>query len=221
MDAWHTAAECWSFAKPGQIRAGKAPAVRHLKTGTFPHSQGKNGSFVGKESGGMSGVLTFPPTLPSTGGIPAVEPQSHTVYQTDFPVGGTLPAVKGEAVKVRREPHPANTAREYTYWHMVTEDDPKFPRDESKRLADLVRLCALPRAKTLLDNHTHDTVKRWWNVRAGFKHLCIWHPPVNHVLVLKERYDGHFLVTSYCPELERKLNFHKEWAAAKKAGRTF
>ncbi|MEI7730463.1 MAG: hypothetical protein WCO56_12880 [Verrucomicrobiota bacterium] len=169
----------------------------------------------------MNGVLLFPPLLPNTGGVPEVEPLAHAVYQADFPAGGTLPAVKGEVVQVRREPHPANPTREYTYWHMVTEDDPKFPRDESKRLPDLVRVCAIPRAKTLLDNHTHATVKRWWNVRAGLKHLCIWHPPVNYVLVIKERYEGNFLVTSYCPEPTRRLDFHKEWATAKKAGRTF
>lgn len=166
-------------------------------------------------------ILTFPSVLPNTGGVPVVEPQSHTVYQTDFPATGTLPAVQAEPVKVRRSPHPANAAREYTYWHMVTEDDPRHPRDESKRLPDLVRLCSIPRAKTLLVNHTHETVKRWWNVRAGFKHLCIWHPPVNYVLVIKERYDGFFLVTTYCPEPKRKMDFHKEWATAKKAGRTF
>src|SRR5487761_2029139 len=104
-------------------------------------------------------VLTFPPVLPNTGGAPVVEPQSPTVYQTDFPATGTLPAVQGEPVKVRRSPHPANAAREYTYWHMVTEGS-----DEAHRTPDLVRLCAIPRAKTLLVNHTHDTVKRWWNV---------------------------------------------------------
>jgi hypothetical protein len=167
----------------------------------------------------MSNVLTFPPLLPNTGGVPAVEPQSLAVYQTDFPVGGKLPAVKGESVRVRRSPHPANPAREYTYWHMVTEgrDGP----DETKRTPDLVRMCAIPRARTLLDNHTHATVKRWWNVRGGFNHICIWHPPVNYVIVIKERYEGFFLVTSYCPEPRRKLDFHKEWATAKKAGRTF
>lgn len=164
----------------------------------------------------MSGVLVFPHVLPNGGGVSVVEPQSLAVYQRDFPASGVLPVVMGASVLVRRSPHPANSAREYTYWHMVTEGP-----DEFKRTLDLARLCAIPRAKTLLDNHTHDSVKRWWNVRGGLKHLCIWHPPVNYVLVLKERREGHYLVTSYCPEPTRKLDFHKEWATAKKAGHTF
>ena len=164
----------------------------------------------------MNGVLVFPASLPNTGGVPVVEPLSLVVYQTDFPVGGALPPVRGEAVQVRRDPHPANPSREYTYWHMVTEGV-----EEVARTPDLVRLCMLPRARPLLANHTHATVKRWWNVRAGFRHICLWHPPVNYVLVIKERYQGLFLVTTYCPEPRRKLDFHKEWATAKKAGRTF
>ena len=72
-----------------------------------------------------------------------------------------------------------------------------------------------------LVNHGHDSVKRWWNVRSGRRHFCLWHPPVNYVLVIKERYEGLYLVTAYCPEPKRRMEFHKEWAVAQKAGRTF
>lgn len=164
----------------------------------------------------MSGTLTFPPVIPDTGGIPVVEPKSLATYQSDFPIGGKLPSIKGEAIQVRRDPHPANNSREFTYWHMVTDGT-----DEMTRRPDLERMVRMPWAKPLLVNNTHDTVKRWWNVRAGRRHLCLWHPPVNYALVIKERYEGLFLVTTYCPEPKRKLEFHKEWAAAKKAGRTF
>ncbi len=164
----------------------------------------------------MSYVLTFPRALPDDGGVPTVEPKALATYNADFPVSGTLPRVNGESVKVRREPHPANTSREYTYWHMVTDGS-----DETKRQPDLERMVRIPWAKPLLVNHTHETVKRWWNMRAGRRHFCLWHPSVNYVLVIKERYEGLFLVTTYCPEPRRKMEFHKEWATAKKAGRTF
>lgn len=166
----------------------------------------------------MSGNLVFPPILQAEGGVPIVEPQSLTRYQTDFPAGGTLPSVRGKPVMVRREPHPANPAREYTYWHMVTEGEFE---DEQKRTPDLERIMRMPWAKPLLVNYTHTTVKRWWNVRYGMRHYCIWHSPVNYLVVIKERYEGLFLLTTYCPIPKRALGFHKEWAIAKKAGRTF
>ncbi len=164
----------------------------------------------------MSGLLSFPAMIPDVGGIPVVEPQSLAQYQTDFSVGGTLPPVKGEPVQVRRDPHPANAAREYTYWHMVTDG-----AEELKRTPDIARMLRMPWARPLLANHSHQTVKRWWNVRAGLRHICLWHPPVNYVVVIKERHEGLFLITTYCPIPKRSLEFHKEWAAAKKAGRTF
>ena len=166
----------------------------------------------------MSGNLVFPPILQAEGGVPIVEPQSLTRYQTDFPAGGTLPSVRGKPVMVRRGPHPANPAREYTYWHMVTEGEDE---DEQKRTPDLARMMRMPWAKPLLVNHSHVTVKRWWNERKGRRHYCIWHPPVNYLVVIKERYEGLFLVTTYCPIPQRVFVFHKEWAIAKKAGRTF
>lgn len=164
----------------------------------------------------MTSLLAFPGMLADTGGPAAVEPKSLVTFQTDFPAGGTLPPVRGESVKLRREPHPANAAREFTYWHMVT-DGP----DELTRVLDLPRLVRMPWAKPLLDHHKHETVKRWWNFRAGRRHFCLWHPPVNYLLVIKERYDGLFLTTTYCPEPKRRLDFHMEWAQAKKAGRIF
>jgi len=164
----------------------------------------------------MNGSLTFPSALSESGGIPVVEPNSLATYQTDFPAGGTLPSVQGDTVQVRRDPHPANASREYTYWHMITDGS-----DEMNRQPDLERMVRMPWARPLLVNHTHDTVKRWWNVRAGRRHLCLWHPPVNYVLIIKERHEGLFLVTTYCPEPRRKMEFHREWATAKRAGRTF
>ena len=164
----------------------------------------------------MSDRIIFPAALAEAGGVPAVEPQALVVYVRDFPAGGTLPPVQGTPVKVRREPHPANSKREFTYWHMVT-DGP----DEEHRTPDLSRLVRIPWARPLLDHHTHASVKRWWNTRAGRRHFCLWHPPMNYVLVIKERYEGLFLVTTYCPEPHRKLQFHSDWAEAKKAGRIF
>ena len=53
------------------------------------------------------------------------------------------------------------------------------------------------------------------NLPGSDRQFCIWHPPVNYVLVVKERYGGFFLVTSYCPEPKRKMDFHREWVTAK------
>ena len=161
-------------------------------------------------------MIVFPAQIPSTGGEPAVEPQSWIVFQTDFPDAGTLPPINGQPVMVRRTPHPARADRIYTYWHMVT-DGP----DEITRRLDITRLQRIPWARPFLEQHTHVDVKRWWNTRGGLHHLCLWHPKVNYLLVIKQRWDGLYLITSYCPEPKRRLQFHGEWAEAKKAGRTF
>lgn len=168
----------------------------------------------------MSAFLPFPSKLADDGGLPTVEPLSFSCYQVDFPVGHDLPLFEGEPIKVRRGPHPANPAREFTYWHMVTEGK-RGEEDERNRTPDLARMLRLPWAKPLLVNHKHVTVKRWWNVRKGQRHYCLWHQKVNYVLIIKERYEGLFLVTTYCPVPSRVLEFHSEWAEAKRAGRTF
>ena len=168
----------------------------------------------------MSDFLQFPAKLPDAGGLPTVEPLSSLSYQTDFPVSQVLPTFEGESIKVRRHPHPANPAREFTYWHMVTEGE-RGEEDERTRTPDLARMVRMPWAKPLLVNHKHATVKRWWNVREGLRHYCLWHQKTNYVLIIKARSDGMFLVTTYCPVPIRVLEFNMEWAKAKKAGRTF
>ncbi len=164
----------------------------------------------------MSGLLVFPPMLSNAGGGLVAEPAALVVYQADFPLGGVYSTIRSQAIKVRRDPHVARPDREHTYWHMIT-DGP----DEVRRTLDLARVIRLPWALPLLRGHLHEKVKRWWNMRAGLQHICVWHPAVNYLLVLKQRHDGLYLLTSYCPEPKRKLQFHHEWAEAKKAGRTF
>lgn len=168
----------------------------------------------------MSDFLQFPDMLFATGGIPIVEPQSLARYQQDFPADQDLPTFEGELIKVRRHPHPANPIREYTYWHMVTEGK-RDEEDEGNRTPDLARMLRMPWARPLLISHKHVTVKRWWNERKGLRHYCLWHQKVNYLLIIKERHEGLFLVTTYCPAPKRVLDFHSEWARAKKAGRTF
>ena len=168
----------------------------------------------------MSDFLQFPEMLTNTGDLLTVEIQSWTCYQADFPVGGVLPAFREEPIRVRREPHPANSTREFTYWHMVTEGK-RGEEDELNRTLDPERMLRMPWAKPLLLNHKHVTVKMWWNVREGQRHYCLWHQKVNYLLIVKERYEGLFLVTTYCPTPWRAKEFHLEWAKAKKAGHTF
>lgn len=168
----------------------------------------------------MSPPLPFPDMLPLEGGLADVEPQSLARYQLDFPTDQVLPCFKNEPILVRREPHPANATREYTYWHMVTEGV-RGEEDEEARTPDLKRMVRIPWANPLLAHYMHEAVKRWWNVRGGLRHYCLWHPKVNYLLIIKERYEGHVLVTSYCPVPLRAKTFHMEWAEAKKAGHTF
>lgn len=168
----------------------------------------------------MSPPLPFPAMLSSIGDLPVVEPQSLAFYLRDFQTDQELPRFKDEPIIVRREPHPANTTREYTYWHMVTEGE-RGEEDERKRTPDLKRMVRIPWANPLLVHYMHEAVKRWWNVRKGLRHYCLWHPKVNYLLIVKERPEGHYLVTSYCPTPLRVAEFHMELAEAKRAGHTF
>lgn len=168
----------------------------------------------------MSPPLPFPDMLPLSENIADVEPQSLALYLRDFPTDQELPRFKDEPIIVRREPHPANATREYTYWHMVTESR-RGEEDEKNRTPDMKRMVRIPWAYPLLVHYTHEAVKRWWNVRKGLRHYCLWHPKVNYLLIVKEREEGHFLLTSYCPVPKRVADFHLEWAEAKKAGHTF
>ena len=162
----------------------------------------------------MSGVIVFPPKLGPAGDIGVLEPTAYVHYQQDFGTASPRVPFRGSDVNVERHPHRANSAREHTYWHMVTEGQP----EETRTSPILERLERIPWVKTLLENARHQDVKFWCNARGSDRHFCLWHPKLNYLVIVKQTARVYLLKTTYCPEPRRILQLHSEYAAAKRSG---
>jgi hypothetical protein len=104
----------------------------------------------------MSAGNLLPAKLDGSDGIAAVEPLAWTVFQKDFGRAAAPVPFQDATLEFNRYPHPANPAREHTYWHMVTEGQP----EEARTTPELDRLERVPWARPVLE-HTGNEVKRW------------------------------------------------------------
>ena len=157
----------------------------------------------------MSPLIAFPTKLPASADL---EPQAYAVYQTDFGPAATRVPFKEAHIEVERHPHKANAAREYTYWHMVTEGQP-----ESARITPMLdRLARVPWVRVVLENKTHVDIKFWANARGADRHFCLWHPKLNFLVVVKQTATAYLLKTCYCPEPDRIRKLHAEYREAQR-----
>ena len=164
----------------------------------------------------MSTGNFLPAKLDGSGGVAAVEPLAWAAFQKDFGKAAAAVPFKDAALEFNRHPHPANSAREHTYWHMVTEGQP----EEARTAPELDRLERVPWARPVLE-HAGDEVKRWGNVRGSDRHFCIWHSRANYLIVVKQTVKAYLLKTTYCPTIARQRQLHQEFAEAKRRNLTF
>jgi len=158
----------------------------------------------------MSGLIAFPPKLAASD-LAQLEPKAYTHYQTDFgPTRISVPFL-GAQVGVERHPHKANSAREHTYWHMVTEGFPEDIRTSPMR----DRLERVPWVRVVLEQAQHADIKCWANARGSDRHFCLWHSKLNFLVVVKQTAQSYLLKTCYCPDPSRVRKLHTEYAQSR------
>ena len=155
--------------------------------------------------------VPLPPPLPPNPET-TLEERAHSVYQTDFGASVEPTQFMRSEIHVNRAPHPANTRREHTYWHMVTEGNP-----ETQRVSPVKeRLVKIPWVHPILKHADDPDIKVWFSPREANKHYCVWHSNANYLVILKQLRHGWLLKTTYRPDPERVAKLHQEYARSKR-----
>lgn len=154
--------------------------------------------------------ITLPPALAC---LPSetLEPRAHDAFQHDFGAHVVSVLFQAQCVIMNRSPHPANSAREHTYWHMVTEGQP----EEQRILPIEDRLAKIPWARPVLENATDPEIKVWFSPRYTSGNYCVWYSKANYLVVVKQLTNGFLLKTAYTPDYTRVTRLHQEYAASK------
>lgn len=158
----------------------------------------------------MSVVL--PPSLIEAP-LGTLEARAYAAYQQDFGPASPDTLFQTAKVLVERTLHKANAAREYTYWHSVTEGVPEESRVDPVR----ERLVRVPWMKPVIGGWLEMRV--WWEYRDSSTHWNIWHRNSRYVVIVKELAGGDYLLKTAYPTGFDVQKWQKKFFEAKKTGR--
>lgn len=143
----------------------------------------------------------------------ALEAAAWMAFQQDFTAA---PGFRSELVHINRQPHPARSDRQHSYWHAVTEGQPETAR--TTPVAE--RLERIPWVRPIIENEAcpQSSIKVWSNRRGSSTHICIWFNRINYLIILKRLRTNYLLKTTYSPQSRRVQQLHREYAAWKRNG---
>ncbi len=107
------------------------------------------------------------------------------------------PLVENKKVKLKKG---ICQNKEYTFWHIISNDEKKGPNFERCQNIAWIRF--------MIENYQQ--MITWENERKSAKSLCIVDPEWNYLVVLRKRKDYYLLWTAYPLTSVRKQKLQKE-----------
>lgn len=132
----------------------------------------------------------------------------YEIFKNDFI--DSKPVFKGTPLSLKR--HPMIDNKEYTFWHITSEDNGK--KVENERIPDFRRCERLVWIKPIIENSEDIIIKFWENDSRGELRYCLWLESYEYLVVLGKRNGYILLVTAYpVIRAHTKRKLEKEYQA--------
>lgn len=121
-----------------------------------------------------------------------------TVYEA-FLDGIVRNEIKFLGLPVSCQYRPATKGKHFGFWHLISEGD-----QEEDRTPDIRRCERIKWISHIINYSDSEKILCWENKRGANKHVVLWIPEENFVVILAKR-NGYFLLKTAYVHNERKI----------------